>query len=209
MTVLPDLRAQLVARITETSAAVTARPKARRRRRSRRTSLLLAAILVVGAAAGATAAITNHSEQQSAQLTSGPQQQGDSGAVLTYGQQIVAAAHRIQATIPYPDGRRDTFDWSTYRPDPGAPSEYEGSLRAFMEFRASCIWRREWVDATTTNDAVRVATAATVLNDVPSWPGIRGDRGSGPSRARAVASSVQRRDVAEVEASLARDCRGF
>jgi hypothetical protein len=208
MTVLPDLREQLVTRVTATPPALASKPRSRRRRRSR-ASLALAAVLVVGAAAGATAAITNHSEQQSAQLTNAPKQQGDSGAVLTYGDQVVAAAHRIQATIPYPAGRSDDFDWSKYRPDPGAPSEYEGSLRAFIEFRASCIWRREWVDATTAKDAARVATATTVLNDVPTWPGIRGDRGSGPERARAVATWVQDHDVADVAASLARDCRGF
>jgi hypothetical protein len=159
--------------------------------------------------AGATAAILDHSQGQSTQLTKAPAQQGDAGAVLHYGGEVVAAAQRIQQTVPYPPGRHDEFDWATYRPDPGAPSEYEGSLRAFIEFRASCMWRHEWVNATQANDADRVARATAILGDVPAWPGIRGDRGSGPERARAVADWTRDGDVAAVQETLGKECRGL
>jgi hypothetical protein len=205
MPTLPRLREQLVASVARSEPAP---PPARKRRRSGAAALSLA-VLLAGVSAGATAAILDHTADQSAQLAQLPAQRGDAGAVLHYGNEVEAAARRVEATVPYPPGRHDDFDWATYRPDPGAPSEYEGSLRAFIEFRASCMWRHEWVDATAAKDADRIARATAILSDVPNWPGIRGDRGTGRERALTVAAWARADDLARVADTVSRECRGL
>jgi hypothetical protein len=208
MTVLPDLRAQLVAAVQADHASTRSR---RAGPRLGRTSVLAALAVLAGSglATATVMLVVDHPREQSTQLTKGPPKYGDQGPAVTYGRPLATAARRIQRTVPYPDGVPDAFDWSTYHPDPGARAESEGSLRMFIEFRASCMWRRAWVNAALAHDTARQATARTVLIDIPHWAGIRGDRGSGPQRAQAVARWVRHGNVAAVSRTLVADCSAF
>jgi hypothetical protein len=207
MNVLPELRAQLV-------AAATVQPRRARfgaRARGRRMLVPVVAVLCLstGVAVAATAIIATSLQDRSAALTLGAPKTGDTGRALHYGTEMAAAAARIQTTVPYPPGKMDHFVWTTYRPDPGAPAEAEGSLRMFIEHRASCLWRGYWVDASNRHDDAAVQAAAAILQDIPSWAGIRGDRGEGPERARQVAAWVAAGNVNSVAATLSGECRGI
>ena len=70
---------------------------------------------------------------------------------------------RVKGETPMPAG----VGWKPVNIDEGWYGEWGGG--SMVEFQALCAWLREAADASTANDADRVAAADAVLAEIPSW----------------------------------------
>jgi len=145
---------------------------------------------------------------KSTRLIESPSVRGDDGAPAAYGRQLARVAEAIEARTPYPPGMSDDFDWATYRPDGEAAGEMSGSIQMLIEYRAGCLWQRTWLHAVERNDHSAQHEALLILRQIPDWPGIRGDRGTGCQHAEQIAASATAGDRRAVVANINLNCRG-
>ena len=131
--------------------------------------------------------------------------QGDSDVMTApmSAAQTRAEFERVKGETPMPAG----VGWKPVIIDEGWYGEWGGG--SMVEFQALCAWLREAADASTADDADRVAAADVVLGEIPSWRTFSDPARMDPtSRAfvRQLVDSAARGEFGGVGAYLAANC---
>lgn len=141
-----------------------------------------------------------------------PSGRGDDREPVPHAQ-LPAVAAEIAIQVPYPPGAGESMDWAGVPADPQdmGTVAYRADVQFLVEYRAACTWLAFWLFAHQGREAVALASATAVLQDIPHWPSLRGaledpyERTVGwPLMARAAAAG----DVAPLRQYAAGNCRG-
>jgi hypothetical protein len=122
-----------------------------------------------------------------------------------------ATAAELAARVPYPPGVGESMDWEWTPPGPAdmASINDRTTVQFLVEYRAACTWATFWLFALTTANEPALASATTVLQDIPHWPTQRATLADSYERTQgwnAVAPAAAARDAGPVRAYASVNC---
>lgn len=207
MTIVPELRAELMR-----AAAIRSSPEGGRAlaQRLRRLGLPLIGGLLLGTAGVATSAgliISSAVKERSAQLTTEPVTP-DKGERAGIGPDLAELATSVQREIPYPPGVRDRYDWAKYPAGPtlGTNQESRREVRIVSEARAACLWRIYFLEQHDLGDTKAATEAVSILKQIPEWPTMRSDSGSPDPHLVALADAAASGRTEELRRDVSINC---